>query len=61
MHVDLHDSQGNDHLVYNGTFYYFNLAKTGVVSFQLSSGLASVLAIPRSADGPQTDGPLITT
>ena len=53
--------QGNDHLVYNGTFYYFNLAKAGVVSFEMASGLASVLTIPRSADDQGMQGSLLTT
>ena len=48
--------QGNDHVVYNRTFFYYSAVKEGIVSYELDTGRAKVLHIPRNAENEAKEG-----
>ncbi len=52
--------EGNDHVVYNGTFYYYNRQKEGVVAFHMDSGRSTILRIPRNAQNEGRQGDMLT-
>jgi hypothetical protein len=52
--------QGNDHVVYNGSFFYFHLASESIIRFEMSTRNAKRLKIPRNSIVINYGGDLLT-
>ena len=53
-------AQGNDHVVYNGSFFYFHLESESVVKFDLYTKFSKKLKIPRNRVVVMNGGELLT-
>ncbi len=47
-------------MIYNGTFYYYNREKEGIVAFHLASERSTLLGIPRNAQNEGRQGAMLT-
>ena len=52
--------QGNDHVMYNGSFFYFHLESESVIKFDLNTRFSKRVKIPRNRMVVMNGGDLLT-
>ena len=52
--------EGNDHVVYNGSFYYYSRAREAVVAYEIATGRSTMLRLPRNAHNEGREGDMLT-